>query len=173
KSKLQSAKRTVSIMGVEGQILKAQRFADNINLSGTLEANEEIELRSEDSGSIENINFEEGSKVSKGQVLFNVNDIELRAHLSKVKTAEELASENQRRAKLLLEKHAISQEDFDIANANLESTRAESELIAAQLSKTTVRAPFSGTIGLRSISKGTYVTPATTIANLVNTNQLK
>lgn len=173
KSKLQSAKRTVSIMGVEGQILKAQRFADNINLSGTLEANEEIELRSEVSGIIENINFEEGSKVSKGQVLFNVNDIELRAQLSKVKTAEELASENQRRAKLLLEKHAISQEDFDIANANLESTRAESELIAAQLSKTTVRAPFSGTIGLRSISKGTYVTPATTIANLVNTSQLK
>ena len=67
KSKLQSAKRTVSIMGVEGQILKAQRFADNINLSGTLEANEEIELRSEVSGIIENINFEEGSKVSKGQ----------------------------------------------------------------------------------------------------------
>lgn len=172
-SKLQKARRTAAVMEVEGRVLKPQRFADNINLSGTLEANEEIELRSEVSGIIESINFKEGSKVTKGQVLFHVNDIELRAQLSKVKTAEQLAAENQRRAKLLLEKQAISQEDFDVANADFESTRAESELIAAQLSKTTVRAPFSGTIGLRSISKGTYVTPATPIANLVNTSQLK
>src|SRR5690606_6898159 len=114
-----------------------------------------------------------GSKVSKGQILFHVNDIELRAQLSQVKTAQQLASENQRRAKLLLEKQAISQEEFDVANADFESARAQSDLIAAQLSKTTVRAPFSGTIGLRSISKGTYVTPTTPIANLVNTNQLK
>lgn len=168
-----NAKRTANIMGVEGRVLEAQRFADNINLSGTLEANEEIELRSEISGIVESINFEEGAKVLKGQVLFRVNDIELRAQLSKVKTAQQLSSENQRRAKLLLEKQAISQEEFEVANADFESARAESELIQAQLSKTTVRAPFSGTIGLRSISKGTYVTPATPIANLVNTNQLK
>ena len=175
-SKLNSpknAKRTVNIMGVEGMVLKAQEFADNINLSGTLEANEEIELRSEVSGVVESINFEEGAKVSKGQVLFRVNDIELRAQLSKVKTAQQLASENQRRAKLLLEKQAISQEEYEVTNADFESARAQSDLIAAQLSKTTVRAPFSGTIGLRSISKGTYVTPATPIANLVNTSQLK
>ncbi len=168
-----NATRTVTIMSVEGIILKAQTFADNINISGTLEANEEIELRSEVSGIVESINFEEGTKVSKGQVLFRVNDIELRAQLSQVKTAQQLSSENQRRAKLLLEKQAISQEEYEVANADFESSRAQSDLIAAQLSKTTVRAPFSGTIGLRSISKGTYVTPATLIANLVNTSQLK
>lgn len=171
--KRQKVTRSTGVMQVEGRVLKAQKFADNVNLSGTLEANEEIELRSEISGIIESINFNEGTKVAKGQVLFRVNDIELRAQLSKVKTAERLASENLRRAELLLEKQAISQEDFDIANADFESTRAESELIEAQLSKTTVRAPFSGTIGLRSISTGTYVTPASPIANLVNTNQIK
>lgn len=160
-------------MGVQGTVLKAVKFADNLTLSGTLEPNEEIELRSEISGIVESINFEEGAKVSKGQVLFRVNDIELRAQLSKVKTAQQLASENQRRAKLLLDKQAISVEEYDMSNADFESAKAESQLIAAQLSKTSVRAPFSGTIGLRSISKGTYVTPATPIANLVNTNQLK
>jgi len=160
-------------MGVQGKVLKAVKFADNLTLSGTLEPNEEIELRSEISGIVESINFEEGAKVSKGQVLFRVNDIELRAQLSKVKTAQQLASENQRRAKLLLDKQAISVEEYDMANADFESAKAESQLIAAQLSKTSVRAPFSGTIGLRSISKGTYVTPTTPIANLVNTSQLK
>ncbi len=166
-------KRVISAMSVEGEVLKPQRFDDNLSLSGTLEANEEIDIRSEVSGVVESINFEEGAKVSKGQVLFRVNDIELRAQLSKVKTAQLLASENQRRAKLLLEKQAISQEEYDSSNADFESAKAESQLIAAQLSKTTVRAPFSGTVGLRSISKGTYVTPATPIAKLVNTNELK
>jgi len=158
---------------VSGMVLKPQEFKDNISLSGTLEADEQIEIRSEVSGIVESINFREGSKVTQGQVLFKVNDVELQAQLSKVRTARKLAAENERRARLLLEKQAISQEEYDIASAGLQSATAESDLIAAQLSKTTVRAPFSGTIGLRSISKGTYVTPTTTVAKLVNTDKLK
>lgn len=158
---------------VSGLILRPQVFKDNLSLSGSLEANEQIDVRSEVSGIVESINFEEGQKVNKGQVLFRVNDIEMRAKLAQTESAQNLASENERRAKLLLEKEAISQEEYDISKADLQSTRAESQLTAAQLSKTTVRAPFSGTIGLRAISMGTYVTPATPIARLINTNQLK
>ena len=158
---------------VKGMVLYAQEFNDNISLSGTIEANEQIEIRSEVSGVVESINFREGSKVSQGQVLFKVNDIELQAQLSKVQTAQKLASENERRAKLLLEKQAISQEEYEIVSADFQSASAESQLIQAQLSKTIVRAPFSGTIGLRSISKGTYVTPVTPIAKLVNTSKIK
>lgn len=160
-------------VGVAGMVLKPQVFADNLSISGSLEANEQTEIRSEVSGIVENINFTEGSKVSKGQVLFRVNDLELRAQLTKVQTAQRLAAENERRAKLLLEKEAISQEEFDMAEANFQSAQAESQLIAAQLAKATVRAPFSGTIGLRYISQGTYVTPSTPIASLVNTDQVK
>lgn len=158
---------------VKGMVLYAQKFNDNISLSGTIEANEQIEIRSEVSGVVESINFKEGSKVSQGQVLFKVNDIELQAQLSKVQTAQKLASENERRAKLLLEKQAISQEEYEIVSADFQSASAESQLIQAQLSKTVVRAPFSGTIGLRSISKGTYVTSVTPIAKLVNTSKIK
>jgi membrane fusion protein (multidrug efflux system) len=168
-----SSVNSSTVPAVSGMVLRPQVFNDNISLSGTLEANEQIEIRSEVSGVVESINFVEGSKVSQGQVLFRVNDIELQAQLSKVRTAQKLAAENERRAKLLLEKQAISQEEYDIASADLQSATAESELIAAQLSKATVRAPFSGIIGLRSISKGTYVSPATAVAKLVNTDQLK
>ncbi|NVN17672.1 efflux RND transporter periplasmic adaptor subunit [Muricauda sp. HICW] len=162
-----------NISTVSGTILKPSKFEDNISISGTLEANEQIDIRSEVSGIVESINFKEGSQVSEGQILFKVNDIELQAQLSKAVTAKKLASENERRAKLLLEKQAISQEEYDIASADYQSANAESELISAQLSKTNVRAPFSGTIGLRSISKGTYVTPTTVVAKLVNTDNLK
>ena len=154
-------------------VVKGQDFSNTISLSGSIEANEQIEIRSEVSGIVENIAFTEGSSVSKGQVLFKVNDIELRAQLAQAKTKESLASENERRAKLLLQKEAISQEEYDIASADYRTAKAQTQLIQAQIGKTTVRAPFSGKIGLRSISPGTYVTPTTLIAKLVSTNPLK
>ena len=160
-------------LNVSGIVLKPQVFLDNLSLSGSIEANEQVDIRSEISGIVESINFQEGTMVSKGQVLFKVNDIELRAQLANVKTSQGLASENERRAKLLLEKEAISQEEYDIASADFKSSKAQMQLIQAQIAKTTVRAPFSGKIGLRSISNGTYVTPTTPIAKLVNTSQLK
>ncbi|MGX7667049.1 efflux RND transporter periplasmic adaptor subunit [Flavobacterium pedocola] len=158
---------------VTGIVLKPQVFSDNLSLSGSIDANEQVEVRSEVSGVVESINFAEGSYVSKGQQLLKINDLELRAQLSQARTKQTLASENERRARLLLEKEAISQEEYDIASADFRSAKAQTQLIQAQIAKTSVRAPFSGKIGLRSISKGSYVTPTTLVTNLVNTSQVK
>ncbi|NUY79730.1 efflux RND transporter periplasmic adaptor subunit [Flavobacterium sp. MAH-1] len=158
---------------VAGVIAKPQDFDNNLSLSGSIEANESIDVRSEVAGIVEKIFFSEGMVVSKGQILFKVNDVELRAQLSKAQTAQQLASENERRAKLLLEKEAISREEYDIASADFKSAKAETQLIQAQLGKTSVRAPFSGKIGLRSISPGTYVTAETIVAKLVNSSDVK
>jgi membrane fusion protein (multidrug efflux system) len=158
---------------VSGTVVRLQTFDNNLALSGSIEANEQVEIRSEVSGIVKDIYFQEGSNVSKGQVLFKVNDIELKAQLAQAKTKESLASENERRAKLLLQKEAISQEEYDVARADFKSAQAQSQLIQAQIEKTSVRAPFSGKIGLRSISPGTYVTPTLLVAKLVNIGQLK
>jgi membrane fusion protein (multidrug efflux system) len=158
---------------VKGLVLTPQKFSNELTLSGTIDANEQIELRSEVSGVVKGIFFKEGQSVTKGQQLIKVNDIELRAQLSQAKTRQSLASENERRAKLLLEKEAISQEEYDVAKAELQSTQAQTQLIQAQIAKTSIVAPFSGKIGLRSISPGTYVTPTTLIAKLVNNAQVK
>jgi membrane fusion protein (multidrug efflux system) len=158
---------------VSGTVVRLQTFDNNLALSGSIEANEQVEIRSEVSGIVKDIYFQEGSNVAKGQVLFKVNDIELKAQLAQAKTKESLASENERRAKLLLQKEAISQEEYDVARADFQSTKAQSQLIQAQIEKTSVRAPFSGKIGLRSISPGTYVTPTLLVAKLVNIGQLK
>ncbi|WP_298221783.1 efflux RND transporter periplasmic adaptor subunit [Flavobacterium sp.] len=160
-------------MNVSGIVVKLQTFDNNLSLSGAIEANEQVEIRSEVSGIVESINFQEGSNVSKGQLLFKVNDVELRAQLGQAKTKEGLAAENERRAKLLLQKEAISQEEYDIARADFKSAQAQSQLISAQIGKTSVRAPFSGKIGLRNISPGTYITPTILVANLVNSGKLK
>jgi len=160
-------------MHVTGVVVEPQTFDNNLSLSGSIEANEQVEIRSEVSGIVESINFTEGSNVAKGQLLFKVNDVELRAQLGQAKTKENLASENERRAGLLLKKEAISQEEYDVARADLKSAQAQTQLISAQIGKTSVRAPFSGKIGLRSISAGTFITPDVLVAKLVNTGKLK
>jgi membrane fusion protein, multidrug efflux system len=160
-------------MTVSGIVVKTQTFDNNLSLSGSIEANEQVEIRSEISGIVEGIYFQEGSNVSKGQILFKVNDIELRAQLAQAKTKQGLASENERRAKLLLAKEAISQEEYDVARADFKLAQSQVQLIDAQIAKTSVRAPFSGKIGLRSISPGTYITPSLLVAKLVNISKLK
>jgi membrane fusion protein (multidrug efflux system) len=158
---------------VTGIVVKTETFDNNLSLSGSIEANEQVEIHSEVSGIVEGIYFNEGTNVTKGQVLFKVNDIELKAQLQQAATKEGLAAENARRAKLLLEKEAISQEEYDISRADYKSAQAQTQLVRAQISKTAVKAPFSGKIGLRSISPGTYITPAILVAKLVNTGKLK
>lgn len=160
-------------MTVSGIVVKLQAFENNLSLSGSIEANEQVEIRSEVSGIVDRIYFSEGSNVAKGQLLIKVNDAEIRAQLAQASTKKNLASENERRAKLLLQKEAISQEEYDITRTDLKLAQAQIQLIQAQIAKTSVKAPFSGRIGLRSISPGTYITPSLLVAKLVNTNKLK
>jgi len=162
-----------SSLQVNAIVISEKNFSNSISISGSIEANEQVEIRSEVSGIVEKINFTEGSFVQKGQVLFKVNDSELRAQLAQANTKQNLARENERRAKLLLEKEAISQEEYDIASAEFRSLKSQTQLIQSQLAKTSLKAPFSGKIGLRNISPGAYVTPSIVISNLVNTNPLK
>ena len=158
---------------VNGIVVKTENFANSLSLTGSIEANEQVDIRSEVSGLVTSINFKEGSNVSRGQILVKINDRELQAQLAQALTKQKLASETEFRAKTLLKKEAISREEYDVAFADLRSLQSQTQLIRAQLQKTQIRAPFSGKIGLRSISVGEYVTPTSTIAKLVNINPVK
>lgn len=160
-------------MGVNGMVVTKQNFSNSVSVSGTIEADEQVQIRSEIAGLVRSINFNEGSSVSKGSLLLKIDDRELQAQLKQALTRENLAAEIESRAGKLLKSEAISQEEYDSADAELKSLRAQTQLVRAQLSKTEIRAPFSGKIGLRAISTGAYVTPTTAIANLVNINPLK
>lgn len=158
---------------VDAIIVVPQFAADTLTLTGTIDADEKVEIRSEVSGIVEKIYFAEGTRVGQGQTLLKINDIELQAQLRSAETRRQLTSENERRARLLLEKGAISQEEYDIASADFKTAQAQIQLIKAQISKTSVRAPFSGIIGLRNISQGAYISPDILITSLVKSNQVK
>ncbi len=158
---------------VNGIVVEPKNFSNSLSVTGSLEANEQIEIRSEVSGVIKGLYFKEGSNVRRGQTLLKINDIELQAQLSQALTREKLASETERRANMLLKKEAISKEEYDIALADKSTLQAATRLIRAQISRTLVVAPFSGRIGLRTVSVGGYVTPATVVASLISIDPIK
>lgn len=158
---------------VNGVVVSPTRFNNSLTVTGSIDPNEQVQIRSEVQGIVRSISFREGGSVSKGQVLLKIDDSELRAQLAQAVTRENLAAETENRAKQLLAKEAISREEYDVALADYRSLRAQTQLIRAQLAKTVVRAPFSGKIGLRSISQGEYVTPTTTVTSLVSLDPVK
>lgn len=165
-----NAQKTATVNGI---IVTPTAYANMLSITGSIDANERVDIRSEVSGVVRGITFKEGAKVNKGQVLLKIDDSELRAQLSQALTRQTLAAETENRASQLLAKEAISKEEFDIALADLRSLKAQTQLIRAQLNKTQVRAPFSGTVGLRNTSEGEFLTPTTIVATLVDTDPIK
>ncbi|RZK78893.1 MAG: efflux RND transporter periplasmic adaptor subunit [Pedobacter sp.] len=158
---------------VEGIVVETADFTNDLEITGTIEANESVTLRSEVAGLVTKINFQEGSNVTKGTLLVKINDRDIQAQLQEALTRQKLSSTNENRSKQLLEKGAISQEEYDTSLADFQSLQSQTQLIRAQLAKTSIYAPFSGKIGLRSISVGEYLTPTTVIANLSSVNPVK
>ncbi|MDQ8003597.1 MAG: efflux RND transporter periplasmic adaptor subunit [Pedobacter sp.] len=160
-------------LNVDGIEVKTSEFSNNLEITGSIEANEAVTLRSEVAGLVTGIYFKEGGNVSKGATLVKINDRDIQAQLREALTRQNLSASNENRAKQLLEKGAISQEEYDTSQAELQALRSQVQLIRAQLAKTTIIAPFSGKVGLRNISVGEYLTPNTVIANLLSTNPVK
>lgn len=160
-------------MQVEGIVVSPTKFNNNLEISGSIEANESVALQSEVAGLVTGIYFKEGSNVAKGELLVKINDRDIQAQLQEAMTRQKLSAANEGRAKQLLAKGAISQEEYDTAVADLESLKAQVQLIRAQMARTVIYAPFNGRIGLRNISVGEYLTPSKVIANLLSTNPVK
>jgi len=158
---------------IEVVIVKPRHLERKINVTGTLLANEEVELRSELSGKVTRINFDEGKPVSKGQILFKINDSEWQAQLQRVRLQDSLLTTEENRKRQLLKLKAISQEEYDRALTELQSIRADQQLIKAQMDKAVIVAPFDGQIGLRSISEGGFTDPGKVLATMQQINPIK
>lgn len=158
---------------VEAMVVKTARLDNKVIVTGSVQANESLELKSESAGKITDIFFKEGKPVKKGEVLVQVNDDEILAQIEKQKHNRKLNEDIEFRQRKLLEKDAISQEEYDNALNRLNTTEADLRLLQAQLDKTKIRAPFDGTIGLRFVSEGAFVTTSTVIATLYSMHPAK
>lgn len=160
-------------INVSVQVLREELVSPNFQVSGTLQANEKVDLFCEASGLVKAIYFTEGARVSKGDLLIKLNDADLQAQLKRAQATKKLRDLTVERNATLLKKEAIAQADYDLALSEKQAIDADIELLREQIRKTELRAPFSGTIGLRNISEGAYVQNNTQISSLQDEQQLK
>ncbi|HVV03034.1 MAG TPA: efflux RND transporter periplasmic adaptor subunit [Puia sp.] len=154
-------------------VASSRSIQNTVEANGSVVANEYVELHPEISGRITYLNVPEGAYVEKGTVIARINDADLQATLAKARVQLDLYQKTEERDRKLLEIQGINQADYDLALNNVNSTKADIAYTEAQIDKTIIRAPFSGTVGLRQVSPGAYATPATIIATIQQLDKIK
>jgi membrane fusion protein (multidrug efflux system) len=143
------------------------------NLVGTLLPIQEVAIVSEVAQKITRIAFKDGDFVSKGQLLYKLNDADLRAKQKELYAELELARINEKRYASLLQTEAIRQQEYDEIDSKLQSLQAQAEFLNFQISKTEIRAPFAGKIGITNVDLGAYVYPGLELVNLQDQSKFK
>ena len=143
---------------------------DAIAATGQIEAIQSIELRPEVSGRITDFLVREGQEVAAGTPLFKVDDAELKAQAAQADAERQLARQALERTKQLIAQNASSASDLEQAEAKARGADANYDLLKTRLDRTVVRAPFTGVVGRRLVSIGTFVSSQTSLITLQSVN---
>jgi membrane fusion protein, multidrug efflux system len=183
----QDANAKTPALQVEGMVVRQQSLNNNIEVPGSLLANESTEIHTEVSGRLVQLNVKEGAFVGKGTLLAKLYDGDMQARLKsldvQLKKSEvqlKIAQQSEDRSSKLLKIQGISQQDYDLASLQVSNIMADMGIIRAQIgeiranmTKLSVYAPYAGKLGLKNISPGAYITPATVITTISQVSQLK
>ena len=162
-----------TVVSVEAIKVVTAPIPQVITTVGSLRSDESITLRPESAGRISAITFQEGQRVAKGVPLVTLDPAIPRAELEQAKANYVLAKQKFDRAVDLAKRNFISGQAKDEAENNVKVAEASVQLAEAKLAKTDIRAPFSGIIGLRSVSVGDYVKEGADLVNLEAIDPLK
>jgi membrane fusion protein (multidrug efflux system) len=158
---------------VSGFVVETQTISETLTVPGTIVSEDATEIHPEVSGRIVQLNVREGTHVGKGTVLAKLYDGDLQAQKRKLQVQLQIAQQTEGRHEELLKIGGISKEDYASTALQVSNLRADLDIINTAIAKTVVRAPFSGKLGLKEISTGAYVTPASVIATIQKTADLK
>lgn len=167
------ARASYDNISIEGFIVKPATLAATVTAAGTLLPMEETELHTEAAGRVVAINLPEGKTVNKDDLLIKIFDQDLQTQLRTLETRLKQAEITEQRLGDLLKVKGVSQQEYDLAALEVQTLKNEMELVRINIGKTELRAPYAGVIGLRRISPGAYVTPATPVATIRSSGTLK
>jgi membrane fusion protein (multidrug efflux system) len=158
---------------VDVLVASPQAINNIVEASGTVVAGEYVELHPEINGRLTYLNVPEGRPVTQGAILARINDADLQAQVAKSKVQLDLAQKTVDRYKKLLEVQGLNQSDYDLALNTVNGLKADIDYTQTLIDKTVIRAPFSGTVGLRQVSPGAFVTTNTIIATILQLDKVK
>jgi membrane fusion protein (multidrug efflux system) len=162
-----------STVTVEATKVATISLPQTITAVGSLRSDESVTLRPEVAGRISAISFQEGQRVAKGMLLVQLDPAVPQAETQQARANLTLARTKFNRAVDLAKSNFISSQAKDEADNNLKIAEATLQLAEAKLAKMEMRAPFSGIIGLRSVSIGDYVKEGADLVNLESIDPLK
>ncbi|MFO8232539.1 MAG: efflux RND transporter periplasmic adaptor subunit [Longimonas sp.] len=162
-----------SALQADGVVVEPTRMAEQIRATGTLRADESVDLAIETSGRVSTLSMPEGGTVEAGELLLSVSNDDLHAEQRRLQSQLTLAEAREARQARLLEEGGVSQETYDATQSDVEVLQADLDQIEARIAKTEIRAPFAGQLGLRYVSEGSYISPDTRIATLQRIDPIK
>lgn len=157
---------------VEAEVARRMDWQSRLPAIGTLKASQGIDLSVEIAGTITDVQFQSGEKVSKGQAIVLLDSEMEQASLASAEADLSLARLEFQRARSLLDRQAISRSEYDRLNAQSQKAEASVAQLRASLAKKRILAPFSGTIGIRQVDVGDYIAAGTPIATLQDLSTL-
>jgi len=172
KSASSGAQSAPRVAGVEVAQVVAQPLRDDAQAVGSLRARQSVMLRPELVGRITALNFKDGAPVRQGQVMVQFDDLLQRAEVQQMQAQLAIAQANFKRTQELVAANFMSQQTLDTSAASLQVAQAQLVLSQARLSRMAVRAPFSGTAGIRLVNVGDYVKDGTDLVALEDTRQM-
>ncbi len=147
--------------------------ADKLTLVGSFAADEQVEIKAEIEGVVQEINFEEGQPVEAGRLLFKLDESKFFLAINEAESNFKLAQANHVRAAQLLKEKLIPQAEFDQAAAQFEVSRVTLELRNRHLKDARIHAPFAGVMGARNVSRGQVIAKNTTLVTLIKLDPVR
>lgn len=158
----------VDIMVVHGASLLQEEI-----IAGSISPSRQVTITSEIAKKVAHVAFKDGSFVTQGQLLYKLEDADIRARIRQLQAELNLAKTNEQRMASLLKTETIRQAEYDETQMRLHTLEAEQDGLLVALSKTEIRAPFSGMIGITKVYAGAFVTPGAPMVELQDQGSVK
>ncbi|UOE87410.1 efflux RND transporter periplasmic adaptor subunit [Vibrio splendidus] len=153
-------------ISVTTEKLNQDTWGKSLKVIGNIHSNQSIDVTSQMSGQVKEILFTSGQQVNKGDVLVKLDDALLKSNYKSQLSKVELVRVELMRNKLLLRNNSVSKNSVDKLQAQFNAEGAKLEYIATQIDYMKVKAPFSGSVGIRNIDVGDFINSSTAIVEL-------
>lgn len=153
-------------------VAQKSSWPSTLAIIGTAEAIQGVTVSADLPGTVSKINFESGRSVQAGEVLVELDTKEERAQLAAAESDRDLAKINYNREQQLVNEGVVPRSEYDNSFAQMKSTEAKVGEIKATIERKTIRAPFSGLLGIRQIDLGQYLAAGAAIVPLQSVNPI-
>ena len=153
-------------------VAQRETWPSTLGVIGTAAAIQGVTVSADLPGTVDKIHFESGQWVHEGDVLVELDTRQERAQLASLEAQRDLASTNYGRAQQLVTAGVIARSEYDNALAQQKATEAQVGDIRAAIARKTIRAPFSGVLGIRQVSLGQYLAAGQAIVSLQSLNPI-